>query len=58
MLRFVRWGKILFVQLFVFIYIVMKVSNKETVLLLKMLIMRTIVKEINEVYIRMIFITK
>ena len=36
MLRFMRWGKIPFVPLFVFIVeIVMKVSNNETVLLLK-----------------------
>ena len=34
--RFVRWGKIPFVPLFVFIVeIAMKVSNNETVLLLK-----------------------
>ena len=52
--HFVRRGKILFVSLFVFILeIVMKVSHNETVLLLKKLIMRKIIKA----SLSMIFIT-
>ena len=58
MLRFVRRGKIPFVPLFVFfVEIVMKVSHNETVLLLKKLIMRKIVKEITKASLSMIFIT-
>ena len=56
--RFVRLGKIPFVPLFVFIVeIVMKVSHNETVLLLKKLIMRKIMKEITKASLSMIFIT-